>query len=83
MRQIWITKVGLPEVLEVKQAPDPEPKAGEVRGRLGLYPHLPPSRSCLVVRSAATSTLLARVSHPIGLAVMFWQRLDLAATPML
>jgi synaptic vesicle membrane protein VAT-1 len=56
MRQIWITKVGPPEVLEVKEAPDPEPKAGEVRirveasgvnfadimGRLGLYPDLPP-----------------------------------------
>jgi synaptic vesicle membrane protein VAT-1 len=56
MRQIWITKAGRPEVLEVKQAPDPEPKAGEVRirveasgvnfadimGRKGLYPDLPP-----------------------------------------
>src|SRR5215471_14860076 len=56
MRQIWITKVGPPEVLEVKEAPDPEAKAGEVRirveasgvnfadimGRLGLYPDLPP-----------------------------------------
>ena len=55
MRQIWITKIGPPEVLEVKEAPDPEPKAGEVRirveasgvnfadimGRLGLYPDLP------------------------------------------
>jgi NADPH:quinone reductase-like Zn-dependent oxidoreductase len=51
MRQIWITKAGPPEVLQVKEAPDPEPKAGEVRirveasginfadilGRLGLY----------------------------------------------
>src|ERR1700756_384902 len=56
MRQIWITKIGPPEVLEVKEAPDPDPKAGEVRirveasgvnfadimGRLGLYPDLPP-----------------------------------------
>jgi synaptic vesicle membrane protein VAT-1 len=56
MRRIWITKIGPPEVLEVKEAPDPEPKAGEVRirveasgvnfadimGRLGLYPDLPP-----------------------------------------
>src|SRR5215470_9225021 len=56
MRQIWITKIGPPEVFEVKEAPDPEPKAGEVRirveasgvnfadimGRLGLYPDLPP-----------------------------------------
>jgi len=56
MRQIWITKAGPPEVLEIKEAPDPEPKAGEVRirveatgvnfadimGRLGIYPDLPP-----------------------------------------
>src|SRR3974377_2137099 len=56
MRQIWITKIGPPEVLEVNEAPDPEPKAGEVRirveasgvnfadimGRMGVYPDLPP-----------------------------------------
>ena len=56
MRQIWITKAGPPEVLEVREAPDPEPKSGEVRirveasgvnfadilGRMGLYPDLPP-----------------------------------------
>lgn len=56
MRQIWITRAGPPEVLEVKEAPDPQPKAGEVRirveasgvnfadilGRMGLYPDLPP-----------------------------------------
>jgi synaptic vesicle membrane protein VAT-1 len=56
MRQIWITKAGPPEVLEIKEAPDPPPKAGEVRirvegsgvnfadimGRLGIYPDLPP-----------------------------------------
>jgi len=56
MRQIWIGKYGPPEVLEVREAPDPEPSPGEVRirveasgvnfadivGRLGLYPDLPP-----------------------------------------
>jgi len=56
MRQIWITKAGTPEVLQVREAPDPEPKSGEVRirveasgvnfadilGRLGIYPDLPP-----------------------------------------
>lgn len=55
MRQVWITKAGRPEVLRVKEAPDPEPKAGEVRirveasgvnfadilARLGIYPDLP------------------------------------------
>jgi synaptic vesicle membrane protein VAT-1 len=55
MRQIWISKSGPPEVLAVKEAPDPHPAAGELRirveasgvnfadimGRLGLYPDLP------------------------------------------
>ena len=55
MRQIWITRAGPPEVLAVREAPDPEPKGGEVRirveasgvnfadiiGRMGLYPDLP------------------------------------------
>ncbi len=56
MRQIWIPKAGPPEVLELREAPDPLPQAGEVRvrveaagvnfadvmGRLGIYPDLPP-----------------------------------------
>jgi NADPH:quinone reductase-like Zn-dependent oxidoreductase len=55
MRQIWISKAGPPEVLQIKEAPDPHPAAGELRirveasginfadimGRLGLYPDLP------------------------------------------
>ena len=57
MRQIWIAKPGAPEVLEVREAPNPEPKAGEVRisvkaagvnfadimGRMGIYPDAPGS----------------------------------------
>jgi synaptic vesicle membrane protein VAT-1 len=57
MRQIWITRYGPPEVLVVRQAPDPEPRVGEVRirveasgvnfadvlGRVGAYPDLPPA----------------------------------------
>jgi NADPH:quinone reductase-like Zn-dependent oxidoreductase len=56
MRQIWIPKAGPPEVLELREAPDPQPKRGEIRirvqaagvnfadivGRLGIYPDLPP-----------------------------------------
>src|SRR5271170_7905363 len=55
MRQIWISKSGPPEVLVIKESPDPHPAAGELRirveacgvnfadimGRLGLYPDLP------------------------------------------
>lgn len=56
MRQIWIPRAGAPEVLEIREAPEPVPAAGEVRirvaaaginfadimGRLGIYPDLPP-----------------------------------------
>jgi synaptic vesicle membrane protein VAT-1 len=56
MRAIWITRHGGPEVLEVREAPDPEPRPGEVRvrvkaaglnfaevmARMGLYPAAPP-----------------------------------------
>ena len=55
MRQIWIPKIGKPEVLEVREAPIPEPKEGEVcirvsaagvnfadiLARMGLYPDAP------------------------------------------
>jgi NADPH:quinone reductase-like Zn-dependent oxidoreductase len=55
MRQIWISKAGPPEVLQVREAPDPEAGAGEVRirvkaaginfadlmARVGLYPDAP------------------------------------------
>jgi NADPH:quinone reductase-like Zn-dependent oxidoreductase len=56
MEQIWIPKIGEPDVLEVRGAADPEPKADEVRiavaaagvnfadlmARMGLYPDAPP-----------------------------------------
>jgi NADPH:quinone reductase-like Zn-dependent oxidoreductase len=55
MRAIWITKAGGPEVLEVRETPDPEPGPGEVRirvhaaglnfaevmARQGMYPDAP------------------------------------------
>jgi len=55
MRQIWITRPGPPEVLEVREAPDPSPGRGQVRirvrasginfadlmARVGLYPDAP------------------------------------------
>lgn len=56
MKQVWIPKIGEPSVLEVREAPDPEPKKGEVRidvkasginfadimARMGLYLDAPP-----------------------------------------
>ncbi len=55
MRQVWITRAGKPEVLEVKEAPDPTPGEGQVRirvraaginfadlmARVGMYPDAP------------------------------------------
>jgi NADPH:quinone reductase-like Zn-dependent oxidoreductase len=55
MRAIWVTRPGGPEVLEVRETPDPLPGPGKVRvrvraaglnfaeimGRLGLYPDAP------------------------------------------
>jgi synaptic vesicle membrane protein VAT-1 len=55
VRQIWISRKGGPEVLELRDAPDPTPQAGQVRirvraagvnfaetlARLGLYPDAP------------------------------------------
>jgi synaptic vesicle membrane protein VAT-1 len=55
VRQVWITRTGPPEVLQVREAADPEAKAGEVRvrvraaginfadlmARVGLYPDAP------------------------------------------
>jgi len=56
MRQVVITRRGGPEVIEVREAPDPQPKPGEVRirvraaglnfadviTRIGVYPDAPP-----------------------------------------
>ncbi len=56
MKQIWIPRAGEPEVLELREAPDPAPAPGQLRirvayaginfadimGRLGIYPDLPP-----------------------------------------
>ncbi len=55
MRQIWITRAGPPAVLQLREAPDPEPAAGQVRirvaasginfadlmARMGVYPDAP------------------------------------------
>ncbi len=61
MRQVWITKDGAPEVLQVQEAPDPTAGPNEVRirvaaaginfadimARMGQYPDAPP-RPCVV-----------------------------------
>lgn len=68
MRQVWITRRGGPEVLQVREAADPEPGAGEVRvrvaaagvnfadvmARLGLYPDAPPLPAVMGYEVAGT-----------------------------
>src|ERR1700750_54010 len=55
MRSVWIPKIGPPEVLELRESPDPHARSGEVRirvrasgvnfadvmARIGLYPDAP------------------------------------------
>jgi NADPH:quinone reductase-like Zn-dependent oxidoreductase len=66
MRQIWVTRTGPPEVLEVREAPDPAAGPGEVRvrvravgvnfgdlmARMGVYPGAP-KIPCVVGYEAA------------------------------
>ena len=67
MKAIWITKHGGPEVLEVREGPDPEPKDGEIRvrtravglnfaevsARQGIYPDAPKPRASSVTKARA------------------------------
>src|SRR5438270_5847790 len=66
MRAVWITRSGGPEVLQVREAPDPVPGPGEVRirvraaglnfaemmARQGMYPDAP-KPPCVVGYEAA------------------------------
>ncbi len=68
MRQIWIPRIGPPEVLELREAADPVPGPGEVRvrvaaagvnfadilARIGLYPDAPPLPAVIGYEVAGT-----------------------------
>jgi NADPH:quinone reductase-like Zn-dependent oxidoreductase len=82
MRQVWITKRGGPQVLEVREAPDPIPGPGEVlievaaagvnfadvMARMGLYPDAPPL-PCVVGYEAAGTVAALGPGTPPGLEV--------------
>jgi NADPH:quinone reductase-like Zn-dependent oxidoreductase len=85
MRQVWITKVGPPEVLEVREAPDPNPGPGQVRirvkasginfadimARLGLYQDAPKLPAVVGYEVAGDIDAVgAGVDRRIGEAVM-------------
>lgn len=81
MRQVWIPRIGGPEVLEVREADDPEPGPGEVRirvaatgvnfadilARMGLYPDAP--RLPTVVGYEVSGTIDALGEGVEGVAV--------------
>lgn len=90
MRSLWITKHGGPNVLQVRETPDPSPADGEVRVRVeacglnfaevmarqGLYPDAP-KPPCVVgyEGSGVIDALGAGVSElEVGMRVMFMSR---------
>ena len=82
MRQVWITRRGGPDVLEVREAPDPRPGPGEVlikvaaagvnfadvMARMGLYPDAPPLPAVVGYEAAGTALELGP-GAPAGIEV--------------
>lgn len=80
MRQVWITRVGAPEVLQLREDRDPEPGPGEVRirvqaiginfadimARIGVYPDAPPL-PCVVGYEVAG--VIDKIDGPSKLAI--------------
>jgi NADPH:quinone reductase-like Zn-dependent oxidoreductase len=74
VKQIWIPKIGGPGVLEVREAPDPEPAAGEVQiriaatgvnfadimARMGLYQDAPPLPAVVGYEVAGTVSAVGK-----------------------
>jgi NADPH:quinone reductase-like Zn-dependent oxidoreductase len=83
MRQIWITKRGGPEVLQVREAPDPEAGQGQVRirvkacginfadlaARVGLYPDAPKIPCVVGYEASGTIDQIGPGAEGSGLAV--------------
>jgi len=98
MRAIWITKPGGPDVLEVRETPDPTPGPGEVRvkvhaaglnfaevmARQGLYPDAPKPPSIVGYEAAGVIDALGEgVTEPaVGTRVMALKRFGAHADAM-
>ena len=90
MRAVWITKYGPPEVLAVRETPDPTPAAGEVRVRVaasglnfaevtarkGLYPDAPKPPCVVGYEGAGVVDALGEGVRDVevGTRVMFLSR---------
>ena len=86
MKAVWTTRAGGPEVLEVREGPDPAPREGEVRirvraaglnfadimGRLGLYPDAPKLPAVMGYEVSGTIEALGPGSTgpPVGTRVL-------------
>jgi NADPH:quinone reductase-like Zn-dependent oxidoreductase len=96
MRQVWVTKKGGPEVLQVREAPDPEPKPGEVRirvraaglnfadvmARIGMYPDAPPLPAVLGYEVAGEIDLpVSRRGERVIAATRFGGQSDVVCVP--
>lgn len=78
MRSVWIPRTGPPDVLEVREGPEPVPGTGQVlvrvhasgvnfadvMARLGLYPDAPP-RPCVVGYEVAGTTPVVGKTFPL------------------
>ena len=87
MRAIWITKHGGPQVLEVREAPDLRPAAGEIRikvaaaglnfsdvlARLGFYPAAPKPPCVLGYEISGTVDQRERALKPSRQAIGSWR----------
>jgi NADPH:quinone reductase-like Zn-dependent oxidoreductase len=89
MRQVWIPRTGGPDVLEVREAPDPEPGEGQVRirvaaagvnfadtlARIGLYPDAPKLPAVFGYEVAGTiDTLGPGANAAVGTRVLAFTR---------
>ncbi|MGZ6144063.1 MAG: zinc-binding dehydrogenase [Myxococcales bacterium] len=96
MRQVWISKKGGPEVLEVREAPDPQPRPGEVRirvgaagvnfadlmARVGLYRDAPPLPCVMGYEVAGTIDLpAARAGERVIATTKFGGQSELVCVP--